>query len=121
MNTENILKLADIIAAQPWACYNDENPDFVHGYYQGCFYHSCGTAACIAGFATAVSRGDVSAKISNLSTSDVKHIAQAFLGLDRERASQLFYHGPNDASPELAAAVLRNLAATGEVDWEILS
>lgn len=85
------------------------------------FGHECKTTACIAGYTLLLfaperaGRGEA-----------VSDIAANLLGIEHDIVAQnrLFYmidaqRGWDDATPELAAQVLRNLAATGEVDWDI--
>ena len=111
MNVENILKVADAIeqhsipdlgfnmsvwkeAASPWR--------------RDMSGHNCRTVACIAGWTVALFPDDDAADA---------------LGMDDDRADLLFYprgwiNGSAFPSSR-AVAVLRHLAATGEVDWSI--
>ena len=78
--------------------------------------HGCGSTACIAGWAHFLEGG----RAKNAST--ISMHAREILGLDIERAEQLF--APMDinrsaVTPQQAAFVLFNLAETGKVDWSI--
>lgn len=113
MNTENILKVADAIERCSIPGLEFDMGDF--------FYESgCGTAACIAGWAWHV-EGQKTHPMSqwqadSLSSED----AERFLGIDDWTAKTLFFGGPlmmSEISREMAVHCLRNLAATGKVDW----
>lgn len=126
MNVDNILKVADaiekhsvsglgfhmnyLVSANPWAIKEDKLG-----------IKDCGTVMCIAGWANAISGHRDNASFSR---------ASAFLGIDSRTSRDLFYaenhpeyvggDAPlDDISAEQAVSVLRNLAATGEVDWSI--
>lgn len=127
MNVENILKVADAIERHEieWLGFSmnswfDENEP------------KCGTTACIAGWAVAVEVGqDAIERIldkqrsSEISLSRIDLVdgrpvderAIEFLGLDYSQCDGLFYEW--NANATQAVAVLRHLAATGEVDWSI--
>lgn len=94
---------------------------------------SCGTTACIAGWAVAVkSRFKEPEKKINVleglatdgwSTSPVMLEAKRYLGLNERQADQLFAADGFDVllsavTPQRAVAVLRHLAKTGVVDWK---
>ena len=108
LNVEEILKTADMIEKS-------------ETYDQGIWFRSwpnpdknwCGTPACIAGH-VAVANG-YNANPENRTTKDVAAFAQCVLGLDDHQASALF--AGVSATNERAARTLRNLAATGKVDW----
>lgn len=131
MNVENILKVADAIENHEieWLGFNmagfckpssDLDPD-----RSG---HGCGTVACIAGWGAAVAgipRNDLEADF------DAEDVASKFMGLRMDQADDLFYAKSHPLfskyttwtkiSQGEAVAVLRNLAATGEVDWSVAS
>ena len=103
MNRTNILQLANYIEQlEP------------KEYDQSCFVHDCGTPACIAGHAI-----DLAGQWSyNAAVWD----AVEWLGLDNDQGHALFDPiplSPDDKDPTTqdAAATLRHLAETGEVDW----
>ena len=109
MNKANILKLADHI----------EGLD-LEEYDQSVFAHDCGTPACIAGHAVFLA-----GQWDQASVSRVARLARRWLGLQRsdaESASVVLFdshplHPDETPSPQEAAATLRHLAETGEVDW----
>lgn len=125
MNKENILYVADLIENQPLTSPADNT-----GFTMQSYLHSCGTPACIAGWAYAASRGSDGSEDLRPEDRDqwsdsrtVAGEAQRFLGLDYTTSEQLFlgFEAPVDLvriKPEAAVAVLRHLAETGEVDWE---
>jgi len=86
---------------------------------------TCGTVACIAGWAVAKwgSRDD----LLRMNGAGVSEAAARLLGLSRETAYSLFTpfgedggaHNPFAAGGINAARVLRNLAETGRVDWRV--
>lgn len=112
MNVERIRELADVIEKQPHA------PSFGReGFCMDTWQHPCGTPACIGGWAAFASGKSL---IHGLIWND----AQDHLGLSDDQSGDLFY--PNnyegewsDITPAHAAAVLRNLAETGQVDWSV--
>ena len=121
MNTENILKLAETIEKS-------------ETYDQTRFAHICGTPACIAGHAALLAEPDgqmVAAtercgphfKFSDGNIGYISQIAQTWLGLGDWSADELFQGWPFGEDKEVTAAqaaqVLRHLAETGEVDWDI--
>jgi hypothetical protein len=96
--------------------------------------HECGTTCCIAGIAALRYRPEMFHKDYVIYDSvfisplyGVVDIAEEVLGLDSETAESLFFPldgivaGSNinwrDIKPETAAKVIRNLVATGKVDW----
>lgn len=90
------------------------------------YVHDCGTAACIAGHSVS---SRTRARASNGPATNLEKEARIALGLDDVRAWELFHPNHSYAdwwvsegmtgwiSPPHAAACLRKLAATGEVDW----
>jgi hypothetical protein len=113
LNKCNILALADVIEKMP-----DEQFDMgTWGMQQ-----SCGTVACIAGWAHHLTP-EADRKENESATGRAK------LGLGHWQADELFLgyeRGPNDnlidipletITNQWAAACLRNLAETGRVEW----
>lgn len=79
-------------------------------------HHTCGTPACIAGHVLGSKRSNT-------------YEAAIILGIDDARSDELFYLCSHTnaftnrlrleaVTPAWAAACLRNLAATGAVDWK---
>ena len=119
MNKERILQLADHIEKQLHTAFEDKK-----GFNMSTFTHMCGTPSCIAGYAAAFNLGfnDENQQV----ISDVEINASHWLALDSEIAIQLFFpieHAHVDdwckITPKHAATVLRNLAETGIVNWNI--
>ena len=112
MNTNEILDLADYMEAL--------SPE---KYDQAFWFHGCNTPSCIAGHCVSrkgwkkigigvVKKGE---KIGS-----VNKTAGDILGLEKELADRLFTSLPyieGTPTPLDAAATLRHLAETGEVDW----
>lgn len=76
---------------------------------------SCGSAACIGGWARAIfGRSD------NGSVGGIDWVGPNRLGLSEGQTTQLFYpFGHFDANPAQAANVLDNYLATGRIDWSV--
>jgi len=117
VNVENILKVADAIEKHsiPDLGFNMSYAFDAVGPEDDRSGHSCGTVACIGGWTNVVL-----AKSGNLPIA----AAQRRLELTDRQADALFYplgywRVDNDYTPSQAVAVLRHLAATGEVDWTI--
>jgi hypothetical protein len=122
MNKERILKLADIIEKQPHT--TPQQPD---GFTMSNWTHDCGTPACICGWANH--------ELNKETSSDIwlgdDRVAAEWLGLDIDTAGSLFEPSRerdsnpwatdwwDEITPAHAAAVLRNLAETGKVDWSV--
>lgn len=116
MNTERLLKLAEHIEAlemgqfDPHTFTNDP-VKFNMGYW------SCGTVACIGGWADCLWAGEEGWLMA---TKDI-------LDLEHNKAEELFYPGSTrnaeheynyeDITPKMAASCIRHLVETGEVDW----
>ena len=140
MNVERILQLADTVESLEPAYRvtrsrlededGEELTDFTNRFLMSRFRFACGSPACIAGWAAwlANQQKDV--------PGDTWDRAKKYLELDNEdMALHLFAPSPIDGvvgadmmatsnsskfiTPNRAAAVLRNLAETGEVDWSI--
>jgi hypothetical protein len=112
MNTERILHIADMIEKLEPRQF--DMSDYVTE-------NECGTVACIAGW-TYLTYGDPAGE------GDPHELAAIHLGLDEDRADDLFLPNPLTSglpscvtyaqiTPAHAAQTLRKLAATGEVDW----
>ena len=122
MNRENILKVADAIEKHsiPDLGFNmtmwiDRHP-FPGQDISG---HNCGTTACIAGWAAAVSIGASEAENLNTVSVSVRRVARDYLGLSDDEALWLFEgFSTGEEKPSQAVSVLRHLAETGKVDWE---
>ncbi len=119
MNVENILKVADAIEQHsiPDLGFNMRRwRDRAGASSPDLSGHGCGTVACIGGTAEAMFP---------------KKLAEDALGLTHEQSKALFFAVDGTGNrvisdeefgsitPSQAAAVLRHLAATGEVDWSI--
>ena len=123
MNVGNILKVADAIDGRvvPDLGFNLQLPFRTGGQdYSG---HSCGTVACIAGWASLVEGRHIDDATSW--RKEVMPWAQTYFGLDEAAANELMapmsiiltrrFPMPSDKD---AVRCLRNLAITGKVDWE---
>lgn len=120
MNRENIKKVRDVIASLPRGRFNMgdwvSNLDLTPKQLA----HTCGTAACIAGWTLAV-KSPGSRKRYWDSVDNIEEVAGRYLGLSLDEAKRLFippglsiwkYTQPH------AVRVLDHLLATGEVDWK---
>lgn len=111
MNTERIRELADVIEDQPHTSFNAAN-----GFYMDAWEHSCGTPSCIAGWAAHTFGRQVA-------TWEMWDVAEGLLGLSEETSRRLFLgdgtFSRGSVTPAHAAAVLRNLADNGVVDWSV--
>lgn len=121
MNKERILELADHLerlmdpateteAGFSMSIWDSEGED-LRGQYPDHSGHDCGTLCCIAGWTERL-------------WPEPDDYAGDILGLSRAMSYDLFepresYPDPYTSTPRRAAAVLRHLAATGEVDWSI--
>lgn len=147
MNTERLLKLADLLDAHAEL---EEETQVELGFNMGVWGakghvdkggHPCGTAACIAGWAAAYF--GYTGRAEKLDARRAGGLGDHFafgavqgmapvLGLSNEQASRLFVpdqvrlEGGDHVlsvneflsiTPSEAAVTLRNLAETGEVDW----
>ena len=116
MRKGRIFRLARVIEQQENTTYAS-----AHGFYMGTCQHPCGTPACISGWAQHM-----------WPTANDKPLAE-ILGLtDTQQANRLivpmssgtayFSAQPGERShitSKHAAAVLRHLARTGDVDWSV--
>jgi hypothetical protein len=107
MHIERILLLADVIEKQPHTQFHARS-----GFNMRTYTHSCGSPSCIAGWAAELFTENIEGSIfAN---------AQAALDITDRQASNLFMVDEipwSDITPAHAARTLRNLAATGEVQW----
>lgn len=116
MNINRLQLLRDTIASAP-----EEQFDMTHF-----FGRSCGTTACIAGFAASLSWGktlhEAAERDCTSSVMEVQNVAAAWLGLEWKDAHELFLA---DEAPKWYSEITRtealrclnHLIATGEVDW----
>ena len=116
MHRERVLKLADHLEGLRTTKLSDWD-----GYCQESWVHHCGTPACIAGHAAALSQGGD--WVSWNSSGEIALEATRWLGLTGEQSDGLFVGRPFIAEQEPgptaadAAATLRHLAETGEMCW----
>lgn len=100
--------------------------------------HTCGTVACIAGYATTIAVVNGFEDRDGFTIWDVRRIAKAWLGLNEERADRLFtpdadhysytaydengpydeYLGLRDLTHEDGLEVLRGLRDRNRIDWD---
>lgn len=128
MNKERILALADLIEKQPHTGEAD-----LSGFNMEWLTHDCGTPSCIAGWAAWENDGRPSKMDVDWGFYAVENRAATWMGFaeiteglseSEDQTFLLFYpQNPYDdyhsITPSHAAAVLRNLAETGEVNWDI--
>lgn len=126
MNKENIEILAKVIEEQKPGGYADYS-----GFNMSALLHSCGTPMCMAGFGAWLKQGKPDIVYHNpYKMWEVEDAAATFLGFGpfpKNRTAfahplyKLFYPGGSyyNATPAQAARVLRHLAKTGVVDWEV--
>lgn len=100
---------------------------------QGVWAHECGTPGCIAGHAAQLAGYEIVVKdVSDAGTTvkarvpdtileyDIPSAARVALGIDHATAEALFRSYDDEyATPWRAAKVLRHLAATGNVEWDV--
>lgn len=126
MNKERILALADLIEKQPHTPVQAES-----GFNMADLVRECGTPACIAGWAAWEEEGRPAAVSAPDTGWCLERKAQQYLGLApsgeaelSDTAYSLFYPEGDqvgfydEITPAQAAACLRHLAETGEVDWD---
>lgn len=114
MNRKHIKRLIDALEAGP---VKRKGKDIGFNMAEWCGKgqddktgHNCGTTACIAGYANILAR-------KSASNSDA---ARAWLGLDQDIAGDLFVPTGfplGRISLPQAIITLKNLLATGKVDW----
>src|SRR5262245_29537161 len=125
INVKNVTKVANAIESCSLA-KREKNPigfnmdtfGSTDTHFKDHTGHHCGTNACIAGWTVALLTP------KNYNSYGAPYVAQDLLGLNDAQANRLFYalgYGRrlNNIKPALAVAVLRNLAKTGEVNWNI--
>lgn len=116
MRTGRIYRLANFIEKLPPKLF-----DMNSGMTGKLPNHTCGTAACIAGWAGHLWPEECHHSL----TENGEELAWSYhktrraLGISKESAVTLFYDYPLSCSRQHAAAVLRHLAKTGKVDWSI--
>lgn len=116
VNKANCLYLAALIERQPHAEAYDK-----HGFNMHAYNHDCGTPSCICGFAFSLLHpGEDLRKVKE---ETVERVGAEYLGLDKWQTSGLFY--PDHPlqwctiTPQQAAATLRHLGETGQVEWQL--
>jgi hypothetical protein len=132
MNVDNIIKLAEVLEREEtqqhfdlnnWAWNAHRLESFAYQPYDEEILHTCGTVACVAGWAKALFAPkscdlpfDVGAEVLDLEHEQSYHL---FTPPTDEWALKLPPEKPYvyDATARGAAKVLRHLAATGKVDW----
>ena len=131
MNAERIRRLADRIEVMPSPKTGElYKPDETEIFDMAVIInepqktHDCMTVGCIAGYAYVMAMEE-DPQPQKLSIADKVTLAQTWLGLGDLDADQLFQLG--DSTPVIpdyenvdarrAAATLRRLADTGEVEW----
>lgn len=115
MNKENMLKVADAIEAERVGSKKVHLD--VTSWHN---YNSCGTTACIAGFAHHLmfKEGNVTHGKPRAHTS-AGLAGKEYLGLSREQAGVLFHGvGYGRDFPDLVPDMLRWMALNGKVSWE---
>lgn len=136
VNVENVLKVADAIEQHSIPDLGFNMLDYVHEvdpnngydvkYYGDRSGHSCGTVACIAGWARRIRTGQPLAPEAGY-LFDWRTEAR-WLGLSPRvgGSGALLFLGDDDTNERLdkvttaeAVAVLRHLAKTGKVDWTV--
>ena len=127
MNRERILHLAETIEKQEFVPIN-EGCDAASGFNMSHWFYPCGAPACIAGWAIFLFPAQIQLSY------DGDHIYRAarLLGISNSMGTRLFeprfMHAdvgilipgsPGFITARHAAAVLRHLVETGEVDWTV--
>lgn len=112
MNKDRILALADLIEKQPHTSEYDPA-----GFTMDNWVHSCGTPACIAGWAAWQASGEQ----KTINPEVVEDSAAAFLGISYSDGRRLFTPRAEwkAITPAIAASTLRRFAETGEVEWRV--
>lgn len=124
MNKNRILILADLLEmldhpqSKPKCGFNMNN--FRSTYDYDMSEHSCGTTACIGGWAVLAFDEDPEKYVDATEPWGPK--AQALLGLNEKTADNLFYNFTTfkgEITPKRAVKVLRHLAKTNKVNWNV--
>ncbi len=133
LNIANLQKTRDLIASQPpealkmdsWFTSDDfdyvygEDPqgfDELIGIRPPDFEHTCGTAACIGGWAVTQMARDLGVAVIP-TDQGVGATAAKYLGLDSGQTDQLFHPKAFNLTQDEALATLDHLIATGDVQW----
>lgn len=121
MNVEKILHYADVVEQQPWADRNARA-----GFNMAVVLHPCGTPSCIAGWVEFGENGKTtpSRTMAQTGRASLDLSSDQWFALFYGRASRPGLHGVqapglHQVQPKHAAAVMRHLANTGDVDWAI--
>lgn len=129
MNKDNILRLADIIEAQPHTSVDEAQGFNMEGYI-----HHCGTPSCIAGFAAFESLKETTNDeekiiktlrlLERYNVNELWNLAIKWLGFSEEVEIYELFHPRcsyqwHNITPQEAAKVLRHFAETGEIDWTL--
>jgi hypothetical protein len=124
MNKENILKLANHIESLRHIGDDEALGQGVEGFNLNREVFTCGTPACIAGWAVSFQRHTNQIADDEEFTND----AMKYLGVNEYEYDDLCYpfyakaiSSFDDVTPAQAAKVLRNLAETGVVDWDVIT
>lgn len=128
MNTENILKLAALLRSQAEQHFNMQTWLSANREYLGTnrpigkLVRTCGTTACIAGWAVVMDKPDAEFLSYGQTVYSIPNMAREILGLEVDLSADLFSpdHYMIDykkVTNEVAADVLEHLAETGEVVW----
>ncbi len=137
LNVKRINQLADYLEAETE--FQDleagpRNARTMTQFNMSRFEFNCGAPACIAGHACTLFRNPIRRALDLTHrngplylTLDTPGMATKLLGLSHSQAGTLFtpsrlpdnFNGYNSITPKVAAAVLRHLAKTGEVDWSV--
>ncbi len=111
LNVENINIVADALER------GSPELDLDQEYWA--YDSECGTSACIAGWTVFIFEPAIfSQYLDDDQSADISEIATRYLGLDVEQTGRLF-HFVFNSNPKIAARVLRHLAETGKVEWDI--
>ena len=119
MNKERILKVADAIENHHFKTLGFNMESFIAEHSSDRSEHDCGTTACIAGWVHALQKGIKKTLMCKLAD-DIGEYAQKYLGLNDHQADRLFYEVNSNITDKEAVKVLRHLAETGVVDWQIV-
>lgn len=137
VNVENVLKVADAIEKHSieWLGFNMKQFIAQAGPEEDWTGNACGTVACIVGWANALGKNLSEPSVEDMSD---ELFAADFLGIEYfssdwevSTSDALFYAHAHPGYDEIGTAIwpqisaeqavrtLRNLAATGEVDWTV--
>lgn len=137
LNAHVLFAVADALEAEAFIIAGRSKLYFNMGSYvavRRASKHTCGSTACIAGWVvsmfdengaprektltpTALRKLDDSAKHE---LHNIHYAAMRTIGLDEHEANMLFSPGCLSAiTPKIAAETLRNLALTGEIEWNL--